>query len=187
MFNSLLSRLLIFVLALTIFSACQSVKNRVNYDSSSLAELVKYHKIDTLHLSKDITYTIENTIELPGNLVMEGNGATIRVLARENRIHAAFLINGNNISINNINLVSESKYTMIGHRDKVKVNPLTSNIYAFVSHDAYSNFKLTNSTFRSLSSVLKLSNMDELLSIAKQGRMELAQLFDQDKRNPMAS
>jgi len=32
-----------------------------------------------------------------------------------------------------------------------------------------------------------MDDMDELLEIARQGRLELQQLFDQDKRNPMAT
>jgi monovalent cation:proton antiporter-2 (CPA2) family protein len=36
-------------------------------------------------------------------------------------------------------------------------------------------------------SVSHMDNMDELLEIARQGRLELQQLFDQDKRNPMAT
>lgn len=36
-------------------------------------------------------------------------------------------------------------------------------------------------------SVSHMDDMDELLEIARQGRLELQQLFDQDKRNPMAT
>lgn len=36
-------------------------------------------------------------------------------------------------------------------------------------------------------SVSHMDDMDELLDIARQGLLELQQLFDQDKRNPMAT
>lgn len=156
------NKLLMLVSLVLVGCSCSSTKKTTNLNSTLISELIT-HSNGKLVLDEETTYYIDKSVILPSNFTLEGNGALISVKPQKEKIHSAFIIMGDNVTVKNINLESESLYRMVAHRDKAKFNPLTSNIYAFVNKDSYSNFKLLNSSFKDITIVLKLSRMRGIL------------------------
>jgi hypothetical protein len=149
---------ILFLLLSTIGISCSCLNKNTLEESRDISILIKESN-GRLELDNTKTYYLDQIVNLPSGFTLDGNDATIKVKPQKDKILAAFIIGGNNITVKNINLESESLFTMVGHRDKVKTNPLTSNVYAFANRNPYFNFKLLDSNFSNISRILKLSGI----------------------------